>query len=181
MNEADHFPVDPRFLALHEELRHVVLSGIVSLSPSRWPSPEPGPIDPATPTPNTVFDGPSLDFTAVRIPRSRLVRYLQNWVTECAPILDKFDTNRQFQIQVPLIARSSPAVLYAMLTFSSRQMERRGAAEVKGATTVLNCIRRVSGFVSCPSGQGLQCPRGGLHSRRVRTHVVELDRLEAAS
>ena len=132
MTEADHFPVDPRFLALHEELRHVVLSGIVSLSPSRWPSPEPDPIDPPTPAPNTVFDGPSLDFTAVNIPQTRLIQYLQNWVAECAPILDKFDTNRQFQIQVPLIARSSPAVLYAMLTFSSRQMERRGAAEVKG-------------------------------------------------
>ncbi|VUC29059.1 unnamed protein product [Clonostachys rosea] len=127
MGETDHFPVDPRFLELHEELRHVVLSGIVSLSPSRWPSPEP--VDSAAPATNAVFDGPSLDFTALKIPQSRLIRYLQNWVTECAPILDKFDTNRQFQIQVPLIARSSPAVLYAMLTFSSRQMERRGAAE----------------------------------------------------
>ncbi|CAI6091575.1 unnamed protein product [Clonostachys chloroleuca] len=130
MSETDHFPVDPRFLELHEELRHVVLSGIVSLSPSRWPSPEP--VDSAAPAANAVFDGPSLDFTALKIPQSRLIRYLQNWVTECAPILDKFDTYRQFQIQVPLIARSSPAVLYAMLTFSSRQMERRGAAEVTG-------------------------------------------------
>lgn len=135
MAEVDHFPIDPRFLELHQELRHVVLSGIDSLnpSPSRWPPPDPGPIDEyAASTPNTVFDGPSLEFTAADIPRTRLIRYLQNWVTVCAPILDKHDTNLQFQIQVPIIARSSPAVLYAMLTFSSRQMERRGAAEVEG-------------------------------------------------
>lgn len=130
--EAGHLPVDPRLLALHEELRHVVLSGIVSLSPSLWPSPEPDSLDPTTSAPGTFSEGPSLNFTAVNIPRSRLIQYLQNWVIECAPVLDKFDTNRQFQIQVPLIARSSPAVLYAMLTFSARQMERRGAAEVEG-------------------------------------------------
>jgi hypothetical protein len=134
MPEFDQFPVDPRFLELHQELRHVVLSGIVGLRPSlnQWPVPDLGAIDYARSTLGTVFDGPSLDFTAVNIPRARLIRYLQNWVTECAPILDQFDTNRQFQIQVPILARSSPAVLYAVLTFSSRQMERRGADEVKG-------------------------------------------------
>lgn len=134
MIESDVLLVNPRLLKLHEELRHVVLSGIDSLSPSRWPSPEPVPgFPPPTPTnfSSNIFDGPGLDLAAVPIPRLRLIRYLQNWVTECAPILDRFDTYRQFQIQVPIIARSSPAVLYAMLTFSSRQMERRGAPEVK--------------------------------------------------
>lgn len=128
------FPVNPRLLELHEELRHVVLSGIDSLSPSRWPSPEPISEFPSLAPTNfsrNIFDGPSLDLAAIPIPRLRLIRYLQNWVTECAPILDRFDTYRQFQIQVPIIARSSPSVLYAMLTFSSRQMERRGASQVK--------------------------------------------------
>jgi hypothetical protein len=135
-SEVDHHsPVDPRFLALHHELRHVVLSGVISLSPgaSQWPEDEQRDPSHGSTTSATIFDGPSLDFTAVShtIPRTRLIRYLQNWVTESAPILDKFDTHHQFQIQVPIIARSSPAVLYAMITFSSRQMERRAAPEVE--------------------------------------------------
>lgn len=36
-----------------------------------------------------------------------------------------FDGNRTFGTQVPVLARSSPALLYAMLALSARQMERK--------------------------------------------------------
>ncbi|RSL69607.1 hypothetical protein CEP51_012313 [Fusarium floridanum] len=115
---SEDLSLDPRFFELQEELRSVLFAGLSSLSPSRPSTPE----DEATDT---------LDFSrvTVAVPHARLIRYLQNWITECAPHLDKFDEDQHFQIQVPLMARKSPALLYAMLAFSSRQMERRGLTQ----------------------------------------------------
>jgi hypothetical protein len=109
---------DPRLRNLHEELRSVLFTGLSNLSPSRPPLAE--------------VSGPGgsrrldLSSATVKVPRERLVRYLQNWITDCAPQLDKFDEEQHFQIEVPLVAQRSPALLYAILAFSSRQMERRG-------------------------------------------------------
>ena len=110
--------LDPRLHNLHEELRTVLFDGLSNLSPSR----------PLAGLEASEAASQRLDFstTTVKVPQARLVRYLQNWITECAPQLDKFDEEQHFQIEVPLVAQRSPALLYAILAFSSRQMERRG-------------------------------------------------------
>lgn len=111
--------LDPRFRNLHEELRSVLFAGLSNLSP---------PTVPPVAEVSRPEASRSLDFSSatVKIPQARLIRYLQNWITECAPQLDKFDEEQHFQVEVPLVAQRSPALLYAILAFSSRQMERRG-------------------------------------------------------
>jgi hypothetical protein len=113
--------MDPRFHNLHEELRSVLFNGLSGLSPTQLRLVQVGASEAS----------PSLDFSSatVKIPQARLIRYLQNWITECAPQLDKFDEEQHFQIEVPLVAQRSPALLYAILAFSSRQMERRGLVQ----------------------------------------------------
>lgn len=39
--------------------------------------------------------------------------------------LDMFDSERAFTVQVPVLARRCPALLYAILALSARQMERK--------------------------------------------------------
>jgi hypothetical protein len=122
LSSLDEYAVNPRFLELQEELRSVLFTGITSLAPSRYTSPAP-----SEPT-NGVSTAPpnqSLDLSRVSIPRKKLIGYLKNWITECAPYLDKFDEARHFGVQVPLISQSSPALLYAVLAFSARQTERK--------------------------------------------------------
>ncbi|KAF5010126.1 hypothetical protein FDECE_3712 [Fusarium decemcellulare] len=114
---SEDLSLDPRFTELQEELRSVLFAGLSSLSPSRPCTPEKD-----GDTQQTL----SFSSATLTVPHARLIRYLQNWITECAPYLDKFDEDQHFQIQVPLMAQKSPALLYAMLAFSSRQMERRG-------------------------------------------------------
>jgi hypothetical protein len=127
---AEDFSLDPRFIELQEELRTVLFSGLSGLSPSASCTPEAEAQSAFAPTssepPQTLnFSGVDAG-DGVKIPHNRLVCYLQNWVTECAPYLDKFDEDKHFQIHVPFMAQKSPALLYAMLAFSSRHMERRG-------------------------------------------------------
>lgn len=123
LSSLDEYAINPRFLELQEELRSVLFT---SLAPSRCTSP--APFDSTTTTP-TVPLNQSFDLTRVLIPRKKLIDYLKNWITECAPYLDKFDEARHFGIQVPIIAQGSPALLYAVLAFSARQAERKAGLE----------------------------------------------------
>ena len=126
LSSLDDYAVNPRFLELQEELRSVLFTGITSLAPSRNPSPEPS--EPTNSVPATRLKH-SLDFSRVSISKKKLLGYLRNWITECAPYLDKFDEARHFGIQVPIIAQTSPALLYAVLAFSARQTERKAGLE----------------------------------------------------
>ncbi|KAL9945373.1 hypothetical protein D7B24_008251 [Verticillium nonalfalfae] len=125
-DEMDGLSADPRFLELQEQLRDAVFAGLSTLSPSRWATPEPQ-ASPAATHDNSEQPRKNrrLDYASTSIPQVRLINYLRNWVTECAPYLDKFDEARHFQIQVPILAQKSPALFYAILAFSARQMERR--------------------------------------------------------
>jgi hypothetical protein len=111
--------LDPRLHNLHEELRTVLFDGLSNLSPSR-------PLAELEASGGAASQRLDFSSTTVKVPQARLIRYLQNWITDCAPQLDKFDEEQHFQIEVPLVAQRSPALLYAILAFSSRQMERRG-------------------------------------------------------
>lgn len=68
--------------------------------------------------------------------RGRHLEYLANYVSEIAPWLDMFDSERAFGIQVPVLARSSPALLYSILALSARHMERKVARARRGRNAV---------------------------------------------
>jgi hypothetical protein len=55
----------------------------------------------------------------------RVLATLANWFLQ----LDMFDSNRAFTVQVPVLARRCPALLYAILALSARQMERKEAKQ----------------------------------------------------
>ncbi|KAI0378572.1 C6 transcription factor [Hypomontagnella monticulosa] len=109
----DEFSLDPRFIELQEELRTVLLDS------TKQPEPE------SADAGETEQSQSRLDLSRVPISKIKMVNYLKNWIVECAPYLDKFDEERNFGIRVPLLAQNSPALLYAMLAFSARQMERK--------------------------------------------------------
>lgn len=124
----DEFAADSRFIELQEELRSTVFAGVSSLTPSKQVTPEPTDSNNEKQT-QALPHRRNVDFSRVSIPKLKLVRYLQNWIVECAPFLDKFDAARHFGIHVPLMAQSSPAILYAILAFSARQMERKACTK----------------------------------------------------
>ncbi|KAG5948662.1 hypothetical protein E4U53_006211 [Claviceps sorghi] len=146
---ADEYAANPRFIELQEELRYVLFAGVSGhdAGPAQvskktvTPTPTPAVPDDSAPR-HDGRDGrdghdderreawslkSSLDSAGIRIsiPKIKLVRYLQNWIVECAPFLDKFDDHGHFGIHVPILAEQSPPLLYAVLAFSARQIERK--------------------------------------------------------
>ncbi|KAJ5698672.1 hypothetical protein N7462_000677 [Penicillium macrosclerotiorum] len=125
-SSADEYAANPRFLELQEELRCVLFSAVATLDPSTYNSPLPSePLEGRSPQGTRQ----SLDFTRVSIPKIRLIYYLKNWITECAPYLDKFDESRHFGVHIPILAQRSPALFYAILAFSARQTERKACLD----------------------------------------------------
>ncbi|KAJ5114438.1 hypothetical protein NUU61_000197 [Penicillium alfredii] len=125
-SSSDEYAANPRFLELQEELRCVLFTAVASLDPSTYASP--APLEPTEgPAPRAARQ--SLDFTRVSIPKVRLIYYLKNWITECAPYLDKFDEARHFGVHIPILAQRSPALFYAILAFSARQTERKACLD----------------------------------------------------
>lgn len=137
----DGYSVNVRFIELQKELRFVLSTGVTSLAPSRAPSPDHEDLVEDQGLNVTTADGtavatPSqqgslLNFTRLPDGISKLcvINYLKNWMTECAPFLDKFDEKHHFGVQVPILAQHSPALFYAILAFSARQTERKNAVE----------------------------------------------------
>lgn len=125
-SSADEYTANPRFLELQEELRCVLFTAVASLEPSTYASPVPSePLDATA----SRASRQSLDFTRVSIPKIRLIHYLKNWITKCAPYLDKFDEARNFGVHVPILAQRSPTLFYAILAFSARQTERKACLD----------------------------------------------------
>jgi hypothetical protein len=147
----DGFSANSRFIELQKELRFVLSAGVNSLAPSRAPSPsvdhgyddEEGLHDSS----GQAYNGRDVSGAAIgtrrdyrpannglgatSLPRSishlKGIKYLINWINECAGFLDKFDEAQHFGVQVPILAQSSPALLHALLAFSARQTERKNA------------------------------------------------------
>ncbi|TWU73230.1 hypothetical protein ED733_000193 [Metarhizium rileyi] len=131
---ADEYSANPRFIELQEELRCVLFAGVSSHDPSKAATPEPAPApgeEQRRPDEDAVSPGRSaFDFSRVPdIPKIKLIHYFKNWITECAPYLDKFDQERHFGTHVPIMAERSPPLFYAVLAFSARQMERKALLE----------------------------------------------------
>lgn len=125
----DEYAANPRFQELQSELRSLLFATAQSNTPTRQLTPEL--------LSETQKSGTSpghqrllvhLQATSCQIPLPQIVTYLNSWMQECAPWLDMFDQWRTFGIQVPLLAQSSPTVLFALLALGARQVERAGTA-----------------------------------------------------
>jgi len=110
--------------------------------------------------------------TAAVLSQGRRFEYLQNYVGQVAPWLDMFDSgSRVFGVEVPVLARASPALLYAVLALSARQIERQGAgAGAQGGTTSAGAAAAEDG-----GGGGRRATEAGGASAR---HCSYADSLE---
>ncbi|PNH29914.1 hypothetical protein VD0002_g8109 [Verticillium dahliae] len=126
----DHFVSEPGYLEYQEELRCLIFNTAQTAAPTREGTPEPGttlpealPLVPSFPNPSD--DAANRRQAAQTLASPRRLEFLKNYVAEVAPWLDMFDSDRAFGIQVPVLAQSSPALLYAVLALSARQLERK--------------------------------------------------------
>lgn len=136
----DAFALEPGYLAYQEELRCLIFSTAQTAAPTREASPI------------LEIDVPTEEDFAVQaqtgavLASPRRLKYLKNYVAEVAPWvsafrlhstvfvrrgsryclqLDMFDSQGVFTVQVPILARRCPALLYAVLALSARQVERK--------------------------------------------------------
>ncbi|GKT41175.1 uncharacterized protein ColSpa_01356 [Colletotrichum spaethianum] len=126
----DEFVTDPGYLAYQEELRCLIFNTAQTAAPTREGTPEAadgGFAAGGFAAPGTILgdEGAARRQAGQILGTGRRLEYLKNYVGEVAPWLDMFDSDRAFGIQVPVLARNSPALLYAVLALSARQMERK--------------------------------------------------------
>lgn len=132
----DEFVLDPDYLAYQEELRCLIFNTTQTAAPSREGSPPSGSLPTDTTAPffllDTINTASSSDEQRdareqVRqaLSTGRRLEYLKNYVAEVAPWLDMFDSQRAFTIRVPDLAQRCPALLFAILALSARQLERK--------------------------------------------------------
>ncbi|BAE63934.1 hypothetical protein F9C07_1181682 [Aspergillus flavus] len=114
------YAAHPRFLELQEELRSALFTAVADSTPKQSYLVE----APTEPGLSELRHDVDL-FARSPVPKARLISYLKNWITECAPYLDKFDEARHFGVHIPILARESPGLFYAILAFSARQTERK--------------------------------------------------------
>ncbi len=122
----DEYAANPRFQELRTELRSLLFTGAQSTVPTREQTPEAEErthMSSIQPRHRRLLG--HLINSQDHIPMSQIVKYLNIWVSECAPWLDMFDQERHFGIEVPCLAQTSSAVFYALLALSARQMERQ--------------------------------------------------------
>ncbi|KAI3090919.1 transcriptional regulator family: Fungal Specific TF [Aspergillus niger] len=124
----DGFSQDPGYLASQEELRCILFSLANSTAPTRVSSPDTvGRFEIAEHLPRSKTHQPERrgELLQSSLSSRRRIEYLKNYVAEVAPWLDMFDSQCTFRQQVPVLARSFPALSYAMLAISARQIERK--------------------------------------------------------
>ncbi|KAJ4299911.1 hypothetical protein N0V90_005158 [Kalmusia sp. IMI 367209] len=111
----DEFAHDPNYLASQEELRALLFTTARSAAPTRAGTPV-----------DDEDNGSGSSFSIKKIlAKGRRVQYLKNYMSQVAPWLDMFDTNRAFGIQLPALAKESSPLLYAILAIGARQLERK--------------------------------------------------------
>ncbi|KAI9374740.1 hypothetical protein BJX61DRAFT_256825 [Aspergillus egyptiacus] len=129
----DGFSQDPGFLASQEELRTIIFTLANSAAPTRASSPETGKASVSASGTVSEDSTSALQYRNGKQSHSqgsplscrRRIEYLKNYVAEIAPWLDMFDSTHTFAYQLPSLATSFPALSYAILAISARQMERR--------------------------------------------------------
>ncbi|OJJ29740.1 hypothetical protein ASPWEDRAFT_296046 [Aspergillus wentii DTO 134E9] len=113
----DGFSHDPGYLASQEELRCMLFTIAQSAVPTRAGSPVVDESERGLP--------PGQRVMRPAFSNQRRVVYLKNYVGQVAPWLDMFDSQCTFRVQLPALARNFPALGYAILAISARQMERK--------------------------------------------------------
>jgi len=132
ISSLDEYSMDPRFVESQKELRTLLFTTAHSIAPTRVGSPVrqnqlSGEL-PGTPGSNSSHQY-SLCLKNI-ISTGRRVTWFKNYIQEVAPWLDMFDVQQSFGREVPMLAQSSPPLVWAILAISARQMERQN--KVKG-------------------------------------------------
>ncbi|KAE8151995.1 fungal-specific transcription factor domain-containing protein [Aspergillus avenaceus] len=136
----DGFAQDPGFLASQEELRCILFSLAYSAASTRAPTPDAAILDRFS---DRRMDRLGLDIASQgnreghqqashhRPPlcNKKRIEYLKDYVTQVAPWLDMFDSQCIFRQQLPVLARTYPALSYAILAISARHMERKNGVQ----------------------------------------------------
>ncbi|KAL4810199.1 hypothetical protein BDV18DRAFT_54453 [Aspergillus unguis] len=126
----DGFAQDPGFLASQEELRTILFTLANSAAPTRASSPDAERIASNAARRSYQKQGrKSASISTSPLSTRRRIEYLKNYVAEIAPWLDMFDSNCTFRQQLPALSHSFPALLYAILAISARQMERKSGIQ----------------------------------------------------
>ncbi|KAL4783495.1 hypothetical protein BJX76DRAFT_357879 [Aspergillus varians] len=141
----DGFSQDPGFLASQEELRAILFTLANSATPTRASSPtldsrrrelefvsdesSATAVSRLYPYPRQHPGQQGREGSAPRLSSRRRIEYLKNYVAEIAPWLDMFDSHCTFRHQLPALSHSFPALLYAILAISARQMERKSGIQ----------------------------------------------------
>ncbi|RAH43718.1 C6 transcription factor [Aspergillus brunneoviolaceus CBS 621.78] len=121
----DGFSQDPDFLASQEELRCFLFSLANSAVPTRASSPDAAGSGDHLEQLSQPLPKDSRDSWHAPLSEGRHIQYLKNYVTEVAPWLDMFDSQCTFRHQIPALAQEFPALSYAILALSARQIERK--------------------------------------------------------
>lgn len=120
----DEYSADPRFLESQNELRTLLFTTAHSIAPTRAGSPV-GPHQTFPVTPGSNLSSEPTLYTTSIISTEKRVTWFKNYIEEVAPWLDMFDVQQTFGREVPILAQSSPALVWAILAISARQMERK--------------------------------------------------------
>ncbi|OQO05537.1 hypothetical protein B0A48_09307 [Cryoendolithus antarcticus] len=123
-----------QYQELHVELRSKLMDTARSTVPSRVQSCVPSrraSVDATAEALQMLHDGPVIGVTDIDEESRRLAQlspaqeYVlwQNYISEVAPWLDKFDINRHFELVLPIWAKDVGHLKYSMLALSARQIE----------------------------------------------------------
>lgn len=130
----DELVQDPSYLTFQQELRTLIFKTAATAAPTREGTPDGSTINDDGAAPPQLLLGlstsvlnPDQQTVEDTLCRGRNIEYFANYMSEIAPWLDMFDSQRAFGIQVPVLARSTPALMYAVLALSARHLERKAA------------------------------------------------------
>ncbi|KAK6513519.1 hypothetical protein TWF281_005142 [Arthrobotrys megalospora] len=114
--DEDLFFPGSAYLDLHNMLRDHIIYIANSNAPTRDGTPD---IDELA-----CKQTPSIRPSITELEPQREYILWRNYVDEVAPWLDKFDNQRRFQLELPILAKTSPQLRYSILALSARQLER---------------------------------------------------------
>lgn len=124
----DEYSNDPRFIESQRQFRALLFDTAHSTGPTRVGSPVAGDgkgldcIHPADSNASTTECG---SYIGTVVSTGERVMWLKNYINEVAPWLDMFDAQQAFGRKVPMLAKTSAPLTYAILAISARQMERQ--------------------------------------------------------
>lgn len=112
-----------QYLELHAELRSKLFDTAQSVEPSRRGSFDASAQPFQTPPPmgnGVVEEDPR---RLAHLSAEQEYTLWQNYITEVAPWIDKFDINRHFELVLPMLAKDAEHLKYSILALSARQIE----------------------------------------------------------